>query len=59
MNKILTFLIALTFCSCNAQTDFNSTIEFTSDLEKFENLSKLKESFKGVEIIAIGENTHG
>lgn len=59
MNKILTFLIALYFCSCNAQTNFDSTIEFTPDLEKFENLSKLKESLKGVEIIALGENTHG
>ncbi|MBK6263406.1 erythromycin esterase family protein [Marivirga sp. S37H4] len=59
MNKILTFIIVLAFYSCNAQTNFNSTIEFTSDLEKFENLSGLKESLKGVEIIALGENTHG
>ena len=59
MNKILTFIIILIFCSCNAQTKFSSTIEFTSDLEKFENLSGLKESLKDVEIIAIGENTHG
>lgn len=59
MNKILIFIIILTFCSCRAQTNFNSTIEFTSDLEKFENLSRLKESLKGVEIIALGENTHG
>lgn len=59
MNKILTLIIALTFCSCNAQTNYNSTIEFTSDLEKFENLLGLKESLKGVEIIALGENTHG
>lgn len=59
MNKILAFIIALTFCSCKAQTKFDSTIEFTSDLEKFENLSNLKETLKGVEIIALGENTHG
>jgi erythromycin esterase len=59
MDKILTFIIILTFCSCRAQTNFNSTIEFTSDLEKFENLTRLKESLKGVEIIALGENTHG
>ena len=59
MHKILPFLIALTFGSGNAQTNFNSTIEFTSDLEKFENLTGLKESLKGVEIIALGENTHG
>ena len=59
MNKILTFLIALIFYSCYAQTDFNSTIEFTSDLENFENISRLKESLKNVEIIALGENTHG
>lgn len=59
MKRILTFIIVLTFCSCKAQTDFNSTIEFTSDLEKFENISGLKQSLKGVEIIALGENTHG
>ncbi|HPE77726.1 MAG TPA: erythromycin esterase family protein [Draconibacterium sp.] len=59
MRKILIFITVLTFCSCNAQTDFNSTIEFTSDLEKFENLSGLQESLNGVEIIALGENTHG
>lgn len=59
MNKILTFIIVLSFCSCNAQTNFSSTIEFTSDLEKFENLSGLQKSLEGVEIIALGENTHG
>lgn len=59
MNKILTFIIALTICSCKAQPNFDTTIEFTSDLEKFENLSNLKESLKDVEIIALGENTHG
>lgn len=59
MTKILTLIVILTFSSCNAQTDFNSTIEFTSDLVKFENLSKLKETLKDVEIIALGENTHG
>jgi len=59
MNRILTFIIVLTFYTCKAQTDFNSTIEFTSDLENFENLSGLKESLKGVEIISLGENTHG
>lgn len=59
MNRILTFITILTFYACKAQTDFNSTIEFTSDLENFENISGLKESLKGVEIIALGENTHG
>lgn len=59
MNKILTFIIILIFCVCNAQTKSSSTIEFTTDLETFENLSGLKESLKDVEIIAIGENTHG
>lgn len=59
MNKILSFLIALSFGSCSAQTDFNSTIEFTSDLESFENISGWKKNLKDVEIIALGENTHG
>jgi erythromycin esterase len=59
MNKILTLILLLTFYSCKAQTDFKSSIEFTSDLEKFESLSALKETLKDVEIIALGENTHG
>jgi len=59
MSKFLIILLILTLSSCKAQTDFNSTIEFTLDLEKFENLAELKETLKGVEIIALGENTHG
>lgn len=59
MNKILTLILFLTFYSCKAQTNFISTIEFTSDLEKFEDLSGLKNTLKDVEIIALGENTHG
>ncbi len=59
MNKILIIFLFLSLTSCKAQTDLNSTIEFTSDLEKFENLSELKEALKDVEIIALGENTHG
>lgn len=59
MKKILILILIATLYSCKAQTEFESKIEFTSDLEKFENLSNLKESLKGVEIIALGENTHG
>lgn len=59
MKRILFYTIVLTFYYCSAQTAFNSTIEFTSDLESFENISMLKETLKGVEIIALGENTHG
>ena len=59
MNKILTLIIIITLGSCKAQTNFNSTIQFTPDLEKFENLSELKKTLKDVEIIALGENTHG
>jgi erythromycin esterase len=59
MRKILTILIAFTLGSCTAQNKLNSTIEVTTDLEKFENLSTLKKVLKDVEIIALGENTHG
>jgi len=59
MNKFLILILILTLSSCKAQTEFNSTIEFTSDLDKFENLSSLKESLKDVEIVSLGENTHG
>lgn len=57
MNNILALILTLTICSC--QSNFNSNIEFSSDLQRFENLSKLKETLKDVEIIALGENTHG
>lgn len=59
MKKILPFIIALTIGSTKAQTGFNSSIQYTSDLENFEHLSGLKESLKDVEIVALGENTHG
>lgn len=59
MKKILTIFIALTLGSCSAQTKFNSTIEFTNDFENFEDLSSFKKTLKNVEIIALGENTHG
>lgn len=59
MNKILAFILILTFCSSKAQSEYNSTIEFTLDLEKFESLSGWRETLKGAEIIALGENTHG
>jgi len=59
MNKILIYIIAFSFCSCNGQREFDSTVAFTSDLENFENLSALKEALQGVEIISLGENTHG
>ena len=55
MKNILNLLIILTLTSCKAQ----SNIEFTSDLERFRNLSELEETLKDVEIIALGENTHG
>lgn len=59
MKKILTIIVLLTLSSCNAQKEFKSALEFTSDLEKFESLSKWKETLQDVEIIALGENTHG
>ncbi len=59
MNRILTFIILLTFSSCRSQTDIVSTIEFTKDLKNFKSLFNLKETLKDVEIVALGENTHG
>lgn len=55
MKNILILLIILISTTCKAQT----AIEFTTDLEKFRNLSEFKETLKNVEIIALGENTHG
>jgi erythromycin esterase-like protein len=34
-------------------------LDFTSDLERFEKVSGLKETLKDVKIIALRENTHG
>ncbi len=59
MKKIITVFLFLTLTSCKAQTAFHSTIEFTSDLESFGTLSELKKSLRDVEVIALGENTHG
>ena len=59
MSKFLAFIIALAFYSCQAQINLNSTIQFTSDLENFKSISKLKHLLRDVEIIALGENTHG
>lgn len=59
MNKILTLILILTLTPCKAQQGFNSTIKFTTDLKDFENISGFSEKLKNVEIIALGENTHG
>jgi erythromycin esterase len=59
MHLKLIFILVILFSSCKAQTTQSSTIKFTSDLAKFTNLSDFKASLKGVEIIALGENTHG
>ncbi len=59
MKTHLTLILLFLFTSCKAQTFFDSSIEFTSDLRDFRNLSALRETLKDVEIIALGENTHG
>src|SRR5690606_14399401 len=59
MHKWILFLLLLTTYSCKAQSDYISTIEFTSDLVTFENLSEFKAALQDVELIALGENTHG
>lgn len=59
MNKILILILLFLSTSCKAQTLLNPKIEFTSDLRDFNNLSALREILKDVEIIALGENTHG
>lgn len=59
MRKILIFIIVATCCACQAQPASSSSIEFTSDLAYFQDLSGFKESLIGVEVIALGENTHG
>lgn len=59
MNKILIIILLFLSTSCKAQTLFNPKIEFTSDLSGFNNLTTIRETLKDVEIIALGENTHG
>lgn len=59
MKKIIIVVFVFLLSACKSQPPFDSSIQFTSDLQQFENLSKLKESLKDVEIIALGENTHG
>lgn len=59
MNKILAIILLFLSASSKAQTLFNPKIEVTSDLRDFKNLTVLRETLKDVEIIALGENTHG
>lgn len=59
MNKIHILILLFLFNSCNAQTVLNSNIKFTSDLSDFKDLTALRESLKGVEIVALGEQSHG
>lgn len=55
--QILFFLFLLT--SCKAQTILDSNLKYSNDLKDFKNISALREKLKDVEIIALGENTHG
>jgi len=59
MNRILILISLFLFTSTKAQTIINPKIEFTSDLREFNNLTALRETLKDIEIIALGENTHG
>lgn len=59
MNRILIIFLLFLSTSCKAQTLLNPKIEFTSDLRGFNNLTAIRETLKDVEIIALGENTHG
>ena len=59
MNKFHILILLFLFNSCKAQTLLNSSIQFTSDLRDFKDLTALRESLKDVEIIALGEQSHG
>ena len=59
MNKIVISCLLFTILSCNNTNHYQSSIEFTTDFSRFDNLAAFKESLKHVEIIALGENTHG
>lgn len=55
----LVLILLFLFAACEAQILSHSRIEFTSDLKDFKELTSLREALKDVEIIALGENTHG
>jgi erythromycin esterase len=59
MNKILIIIFLFLFTSSKAQTIFDLKILYTQDLKDFKNISALRETLKDVEIMALGENTHG
>lgn len=52
---LVCFSILLFFNSVSSQSE----IKFSFDLQKFYDLDQLSESLEGVEIIGLGENTHG
>lgn len=47
------------FACAKKYQNFNSTIEFTSNIETYQNIGAWKSDLEGVEIIGLGENTHG
>lgn len=59
MHRVLFLFLILTISGCSAQKNTEFSLEFSSNLAHFEPLSGLKERLEGVEIIALGENTHG
>lgn len=59
MNKILIIIFLFLFTSSKAQTIIDSKILYTNDLKDFKNISALRETLNDVEIMALGENTHG
>jgi len=57
--KHVLFLLTLFLSFTNIAQESNNNVTFTTNLEKFKPLSKSKKALEEVEIIALGENTHG
>lgn len=59
MNKFNILFFVFFWTSCKAQNLSDANILFTNNLKDFKEISAFKETLKDVEIIALGENTHG
>ncbi|PCE64066.1 erythromycin esterase family protein [Sediminicola luteus] len=59
MRRSIFFFFVVLGGLMHAQKNIAQPLQFSSDLERFESLTPLKEVLKDVDIVALGENTHG
>jgi erythromycin esterase len=59
MRRSIFFFFVVLGGLMHAQNNPTQPLQFSSDMERFESLTPLKKVLKDVDIVALGENTHG